>query len=300
MPDFDIPTIISRFRSTPSWQIVFAWTGVAVLLAIAVIVLAAISSSQAEGVLSGVADLVKAFAWPAAVVFVIAAFREPISRQLGRVTRVNVPGGSIELEREIDQQLEQAKTDADQLDEPSRADFDRARAVRNVATLDDLPEIRRRMLDLASQYRRIRGASDGGDDRTRAQSVLVAQMRALGQAAYPLRGEFAFSDDPGRRLAALAIAQVQPDPTMLTWVATRIGPSERPFAQYQALQALLVAARNGDASQAVLLDQAYRIALKGYNDLTSDERTEAGDRLFNSLNSQISPLRHAYPVKPAT
>lgn len=293
----NMDAILKRFRTVPPWQIVLTWTALAVLLAIALIVLAAVSSSQAEGVLRGVADLVKALSWPAAVAFVIAAFREPISTQLGRVTKVTMPGGSIELERVISQQLEYVSAEAQthsitELGAISSADFDRARAIDKVATTQDLPEIRNRMLDLASEYRRVRGAMPSGDTRTRAMSILVAQMRALGQAAFPFRGELAFTDDPGCRLAALAIAQVQPDPNMLSWIATRIGPSERPFLQYHAIQALLVAARIGSVDQVLVLDSAYRIARTGYDALPQEERTDRSD-LLDDLGSEIGRLRSA-------
>jgi hypothetical protein len=208
-----------------------------------------------------------------------------------------VPGGSIELEQVINQQLDHASVEAQthsivELGTVSSADFNRARVIERAATVEDLPDIKRRMFDLALEYRRIRGAMPSGNDRTRAMSVLVAQMRALGQAAFPLRGELAFSDDPGMRLAALAIAQVQPDSSMLTWIASRVGPSERPFLQYHAIQALLVAARNGDASQAIGFERAYRIALDGYGILASEERTDRQD-LLNELGSEVARLQGA-------
>ncbi len=131
-----------------------------------------------------------------------------------------------------------------------------------------------------------------GDDRTRAMAVLVAQMRALGQAAFPFRGELAFSSDAGQRLAAIAIAQVQPDPAMLEWLASRVGPSERPFVQYNAAQALVIAARNGDASQAVSLEQAYVIALSGYEKMVDRERMSRRD-LLEELGEEVKRLRTA-------
>jgi hypothetical protein len=289
--------VLAQRMLTPSWQVMAAWTGLALVVLIVLIALVAVASSQAEGVLRGIAELVKALAWPAAVIFVIAAFRQPISNQIARVNKVIVPGGSIELGQIIDSQLEhlsiQAKTRSpEQIGTLSPADFERARVIGRAATAEDLPEIRSRLVDLATEYRRVRGAMPFGNDRTRALSLLVAEMRALGQAAYALRGEFAFSDDPGRRLAAVTIAQVQPDPSMFGWLATRIGPSERPFVQYHALQGLLVAARNADASQAISLGQAYRIALRGYEELSSGERTDRRD-LLDELGDEVSRLRSA-------
>ena len=120
-------------------------------------------------------------------------------------------------------------------------------------------------------------------------AVIVAQMRTLGQAAFPLRGEFAFSDDPGKRLAAIAIAQVYPDFTMLDWIASRVGPGERPFIQYQALEALLMSAKNADIAQRINLTQAYQIARSGYENLPEKRRTKRPD-LLDEIGAEIERL----------
>jgi hypothetical protein len=93
--------------------------------------------------------------------------------------------------------------------------------------------------------------------------VVVAKMRTLGAAAYPLRHELADSTQAGQRLAALAILQTRPDFGMLDWVAARASSAERPFVQYHALLALLYAVRNGGEDQKDVLRRAYETAKAG-------------------------------------
>jgi hypothetical protein len=120
-------------------------------------------------------------------------------------------------------------------------------------------------------------------------TVVMSKMRTLGQAAFALRGEFAFSSDPGQRLAALAIAQVQPDLAMMDWIAGRVSLSEKPFIQYHAIEALLVAARNADAAYADALKRAYSTASSNYSMIDPDRRTDRAD-LLREVEVELSNL----------
>lgn len=283
---------------TVKWRLITIIFTALVFFVISADTVAGMLSAHPGDTLKGVADLVRAIAWPISISIVLIYFRSAITNQLPRVTKVTVPGGSIELERIVSEQLQEAATEAqtqtvEAIGNVSQEDLQRARAVDRAATNESLPEFKNKMLDLAAEYRQVRGSMPSGEARTRAMSVLVAQMRTLGQAAYPFRGELAFNDDPGQRIAAIAIAQVQPDPTMLGWLASRIGPTERPFVQYHALLALLIAIRNGDASEAVGFDHAYRTAQLGYDGLSIGERTDRAD-LLAEIREEVTRLRGAF------
>jgi hypothetical protein len=99
---------------------------------------------------------------------------------------------------------------------------------------------------LAAEYQQVRDSMLPGNKRTRAMEVVVSKMRTIGQAFFPIRHEFAGSASPGKRLMVIASLQVSPDYDMLDWLAERVG-SEKPFLQYHALVAILLAVQGSNA-----------------------------------------------------
>jgi hypothetical protein len=110
------------------------------------------------------------------------------------------------------------------------------------ATESDLASIRGRVAAAAQEYERIRDQMSSGALRTRRMEVVASQMRTLAQGSFALLPELSVSDSPGRRLAAVTVLQVIPDPRYLSWLVDRI-ESEKPFIGYHAAVALLAAAR---------------------------------------------------------
>ena len=251
-------------------------------------------SANAGEFLKGLAELIKAVSWPTALVVLLLAFREAITAQFARVRTVELAGSKVEFNAAIEMRLQELAAEAEAKSEAdargvSSSEIDRAQAVNRLATTDDLEILRQRMLDLATEYRFIRGSMPSSAERTKAMTVVMSQMRTLGQAAFALRGELAFSSDPGQRLAALAIAQVQPDLAMLDWIAGRVSRSEKPFIQFHAVQALLIAARNADAAYADALKRAYRTASDNYAAIASGQRTDRGD-LLKAIEAELANL----------
>jgi hypothetical protein len=71
-------------------------------------------------------------------------------------------------------------------------------------------------------------------------------MRALALAGYGELDRFARSpNSAGERLVAIAMLQVQPDPTYFPWLIERIS-HEQPFVAFQAIEALHRAAVSPD------------------------------------------------------
>jgi hypothetical protein len=62
--------------------------------------------------------------------------------------------------------------------------------------------IRDQLVGFANEYERIRATMPSGDERTRRMEVVVAKMRTLSIAGYPLLDDFSKSSSPGQRLAA--------------------------------------------------------------------------------------------------
>jgi hypothetical protein len=287
------PNSVRFWLAPPGTRVTIILVSVALILIFVAVISAAWTSNPGD-LLKGLAELVKAVAWPAGLVLLFMAFREAIIGQFGRVKTLELAGGRVEFAAAIEMRLQESAAEAQA--KPvgkdqgvSSGEIDRAQVINRLATSSDLASIRQRMLGLATEYRFVRGSMPSGPERTRAMTVVMSKMRTLGQAAFALRGEFAFSSDPGQRLAALAIAQVQPDLAMMDWIAGRVSLSEKPFIQYHAIEALLVAARNADAAYADALKRAYSTASSNYSMIDPDRRTDRAD-LLREVEVELSNL----------
>lgn len=232
----------------------------------------------------GLAKFLQAAVWPAVVIAAFIIFRTSLEDLLIRATKFEGAGISAEFSPAITEQLqksvEDSKTKAAQAaTHPTLQQTQSATEIGRLVSEKDLPVVKQRLEELAANYSSARGLKSYDDARTQELAAVVAQMRALGKAAYFLRRDFAFDRDSGKRLATLAMLQILPDLDMLEWIAGRISFFETPFVQYQALQALLAAAHLGDSGYAVQIRAAYLRTVRNYNELDSDHRTERGDLL---------------------
>src|SRR5262249_10157256 len=76
--------------------------------------------------------------------------------------------------------------------------------------------------------------------RTRKMTEIFARMRSLAASVRASFPEFKLGASAGERLAAVAILQMFPSSTELSWLAERLDPNqERAFFGYQAAQDLL-------------------------------------------------------------
>ena len=248
------------------------------------------SSAQPADTLKGLADLVRALAWPAVVVAALLTLRNPISAQIERISKFSVAGATVELNNAITKEFAASAAEAQSRPggglELTPNDVRRAQNIQRLATANDEPAVRGHLFDLASDYQRIREEMKPGFDRTRAMSAIVLQMRVLGQVGHFLRGELAFSRAEGQRLAALAIAQIKPDIAMAGWIASCVGPNESRFIQFQALQALIVAVRNADTSELSVLLHAYDICRTGYDHSPPDKKFDRPE-IIEALGAEI-------------
>ena len=206
--------------------------------------------------LKGLTELVDAIAWPTAAIICVLLFRPQLTKFLGGVKTVKVFGA--EISREIDSQIEesakeaQAKTETELRSGPSESELNRAMVVKNLVADTDGSVIAKQAEALAAEYQQVRDSMLPGNNRTRAMEVVVSKMRTIGQAFFPIRHEFAGSSSPGKRLMVIASLEVSPDYDLLDWLAERVG-SEKPFLQYHALVAILLAAQ-GNKAKAYIRD----------------------------------------------
>ncbi len=194
-----------------------------------------------------IGDFVAKAGWPIVVVLALVMFRKTLLEW----ESVEVGGAKV-TRRKIARKLEAAGKEApaggEMAKEPTKAEQRRAAAVARLAADVEPTALYRQAMALAWEYERTRASLPSGSDRTQKMEVIVAKMRAIGRAIFPLRYEFMASAMPGTRLLAIASMQVSPDYENLDWLADRLKP-EKPFVSYHAAVALVVAARASAAAQ---------------------------------------------------
>jgi hypothetical protein len=239
-----------------------------------------------EGI-QALASAVGAMAWPLTVLAVVIMFRKPILTFLYNVTDVEIAGAKF---KRLQQELNKADAEASKrkalFEPPTEAEQARAASVEEL--LEGVPSLVRREAEaLAYEYERVRASMLPGDERTRRMEVVVAKMRTIGRAVYPLRHELAASSSPGKRLQAIAALQVAPGYDMLNWGADRI-KAEKPFIGYHALVALIEAAKDpAAAANRSALTEALRIAQSAKGSFGDDTDR---DRLLRSFEESVAQL----------
>lgn len=242
-----------------------------------------LAAARAE-VLTGIAAILSAIAWPVLVAVVLYWFRKPIRELMA--TAVGIAASSskvkiwqVEFDRDVQQQLEASAQEArtrppaiseQQLGSPiPQTEVKAAARVRTL--IDEAPpgsvrseiqeSIRQRMVGFAKEYEATRAALPSGPERTRAMNAVAAKMRTLALAACPFVDELADSaDSPGRRLAAICILQMAPGMDRVEWLADRMAV-EQPFVFFHASVALLNAVRKFGPAHPRELKKAIERAL---------------------------------------
>jgi KAP family P-loop domain len=102
-------------------------------------------------------------------------------------------------------------------------------------------EARERLGDLGRRYEEVRGSMKPGSERTTAMEEVIGEARSIArEAAYDVKEltELSRSNDPGKRVVALAAIQATGDPETLPVVLEEVQAAHTPFEQYHALRAL--------------------------------------------------------------
>jgi hypothetical protein len=189
--------------------------------------------------LTAVAALVGAVAWPSAILASIFVFRAELKSILSklpvlleRVKKASLPGIALELDRVADAEEETNKKGAItplQVEAASRIEI-QTRELGPQALLSELDK-------LCLEYDSLRRTLPPGRDRTRAMTRVVVKMRSLAPSLVDSLDTYKGSGSPGSRLAAIAMMQMVPRVADINWLRDRFS-SEQPFVFYHAALAL--------------------------------------------------------------
>jgi hypothetical protein len=203
--------------------------------------------------LSGIAAILNALAWPAVAALFFLTQRTEISQVLKVLgnklsAAKKVKFGQLELEEALEEGVSDAREHISDAAMPKSVPEDQIQAAASlkerVATAE-LPEskvldaVRRQIYDLASEYESVRSEMPSGHIRTRKMNEIAAGMRTLALAGLPLRAQLTRSDSVGERLAAICMLQVEPRPRFFRWLIQRVKTETQPFVFYQGAVAVL-------------------------------------------------------------
>lgn len=191
--------------------------------------------------LTSVAALLAAVAWPAAFLMLVFVFRSELRTALNRlplaldrVRKASLAGVAFELDRVANAEAESGtdksgKITARQIEAAARIAIE----TRDVGSQTLLQELDR----LCLEYDSLRRTLPSGENRTRAMTRVVVKMRSLAPSLVEFLDAYKSSESPGSRLAAVAIMQMVPRVADLNWLKDRFA-HDQPFIFYHAALAL--------------------------------------------------------------
>lgn len=203
--------------------------------------------------LTSIAALVGAAAWPVTFLVVVLIFRAQLQLAmsrvpllLDRVKKASLPGIALELDRVADAET---KSGADASGKITPGQFDAARRIAiqteeigsRAALLGELDR-------LCLEYDSLRRSRPSSRERTQAMTRIVVKMRSLAPSVIDFMDSYKGSGSPGSRLAAITMMQMVPRLADLDWLKDRFS-SEQPFIFYHAALALQNAANIGDSTE---------------------------------------------------
>ncbi|RVL56354.1 hypothetical protein [Sinorhizobium meliloti] len=116
---------------------------------------------------------------------------------------------------------------------------------------------------LCRTYDEVRETMQSGPARSRRMSAIVEEMKTHVAVAQTALQTLKTNASAGHRLAAIAVLQLFPSRTELSWLADRLNPkTEKPFMGYQAGVALLQAVRSLPQSDCDILRKQIDRALE--------------------------------------
>ena len=239
--------------------------------------------------LTAMAALVGAVAWPLTFLGLIYLFRNELRPILGKVpilldkvTKASLAGINLELDRvaaEADSsQNESGKITPRQVEAAARI----AIQTHEIGSQPLLSELDR----LCLEYDSLRRSLASGYERTRAMTRVIVKMRSLAPSLVDYIEVYKGSGSPGSRLAAIAMMQMVPRVADLDWLKDRFS-SEQPFVFYHAALALQNIANNADTPEKKRrLREAAEQALstiKSFSGVPDAETVRVLEMLLSSL-----------------
>jgi hypothetical protein len=246
--------------------------------------------------ITGVAALVGAVAWPATILTVVYIFRVELRLTLGkvpilleRVKKASLAGLALELDSIADAE---AQTGADKSGKITPRQIEVAARIaaqtRDVGSRTLLGEMDR----LCLEYDSLRRSLPSGDNRTRAMTRVLVKMRSLAPSVVDFLDTYKGSGSAGSRLAAIAMMQMVPHVADLDWLRDRF-LSEQPFLFYHAALALQNVANICDTPKKKMrlreIVQQALATVKGFAGIPDQETIEVLDMLLSDLRKPASP-----------
>jgi hypothetical protein len=240
--------------------------------------------------LTAVAAILGAIAWPSTLLVVVLLFREVlqtaisgIPSMLDRVTKASVAGIKVELDRVADAEKEDkgGKVTQNQKDTA-------ARIVVEKHDLGSSPLLA--VLDrLCLEFDTLRRTLPSGDIRTRAMTRIVVQMRSLAPSLIEFLDVYKSSGSAGSRLAAIAMMQMIPSSADVEWLEGRFS-ADPPFLFYHAALALQNATDSPHTNESKLIKirESARGALekvKSFSGVPDRSTIEVLEALIASSNT---------------
>jgi hypothetical protein len=191
--------------------------------------------------LTAVAALVGAVAWPLLIGGIVFVFRNELRSALAkvpalfeRIRKASLAGINLELDR-VAAEAEGAANEGGkitprQVEAAARIAI-QSRDVDSQTLLNELDQ-------LCLQYDSLRRSVPAGAERTRAMTAVLVKMRSLAPSLVNHLDVYKGSGSPGSRLAAIAMMQMVPRVADLDWLKKRFS-SEQPFVFYHAALARL-------------------------------------------------------------
>lgn len=206
--------------------------------------------------LSGIAAVLGAVAWPVVVGWFLCSHRLRVAALLRVLTRKlstakKFKFGQLEVEA-FEDELYEAVSEGGA--EPADASLPRAVPEKQLAAAESLERkvlsaelprervletVRQQVSELASRYEAIRSGMPSGPERTHKMNEVAAGMRTLALAARPLRTQFIASESVGIRLAAICMLQIEPRARYFRWLIERVKVESHAFVLFQASLAIL-------------------------------------------------------------
>jgi hypothetical protein len=191
--------------------------------------------------LTSVAALVGAMAWPVTLFFIAYIFRVELRSALSklpllleRLRKASIPGLSLELDRVADAEAESGTNKSGNIT-PRQIE---AAARITIQTREADPQTVLSELDrVCLEYDSLRRTLPSGAERTQAMTRVVIKMRSLAPSLVEYMEAYKGSGSAGSRLAAIAMMQMVPQSADLDWLKKRFS-TEHPFIFYHASLAL--------------------------------------------------------------
>lgn len=196
---------------------------------------------NASKLVSSVAALVGALAWPGMLTVALVLLRKElrqlllsVSSALGKVRKASLAGMIFELDQLAEAE---ARDDAEKGGKITPRQVQAGARIKIEADKFEPQAITEELDKLCLEYDGLRRTMRAGPERTRAMTGLVVKMRTLAQSAISCLKNYQSSGSPGSRLAAVTMMQMVPQSADLSWLVDRFR-TEQPFIFYHAALAL--------------------------------------------------------------